>query len=62
MALLMIKVADHFGTEGYERKRCEGGKKKVCARQLQWRLLLHQLPYRGIVLVISTLWHRLMPG
>lgn len=47
MALLIIKVEDHFSTEGYERKGC--------ARRLQWRLLLHQLPYRGIVLVLSTL-------
>lgn len=62
MALLIIKGADHFSTEGYERKRCEGGKKNVCARQLLWRLLLHQLPYRGIVLVLSTLWHRHVPG
>lgn len=32
MALLIIKFEDHFGTEGYERKGCERGKKKVCAR------------------------------
>ena len=53
------------GTAGFQKHNWEGVMKKACARLSSWKWLLHQLSYRGRVLlannlVASTWWHRLI--